>query len=363
MRIHPEEAMSKRCLIQAMLFAIVAAGVVRAQIRRTPEEENTIALFKQARSAVVHLNLTRSQSAEAPGGSSDTVATGFVIDRDGNILTNYHVVEHTNHIDVYLPNGRRAVARLLGTAPLLDLAVLQVDLIEEDGIVPLLFGNSDSLEVGQKVILVGNAMALHNSLTVGVLSAMNRTLAGAAPDLSGSLLQTDAAINPGNSGGPVLDSSGHVIGVALGRSLEGQNLGFAIPINIAKEVVKDLIELGHPYEPSLGLDVIEITPRVAELFGLPARQGILVQDVFEDSPAYAAGLCAGERTVALDDEVYVLGGDVITAINGKRISSFRDLRREFLKSRSQRQFVLTVVRDHQILEVVLTIDPRPSSSK
>jgi S1-C subfamily serine protease len=350
--------MIKRYLIPAVVIAIAAAPVVRTQTRRTPDEENTIALFKQARSAVVHLDLSiRKPGQPEQAISSETVATGFVIDRDGNILTNYHVVEYVDHVDVYLPNGRRTAAQLVGTAPDLDLAVLRVDLRNEDGVHPLPFGNSDNLEVGQKLVLVGNPMALHNSLTVGVLSAVNRTLSGASSDLHGSLLQTDAAINPGNSGGPVLDSNGYVIGIALGRSVEGQNLGFAIPINLAREVLKDLIQTGHPYEPPLGIDVIEITPQLAELFGLPSRVGALVQDVFEDSPAHAAGVRAGNRTIVLGDEIYVVGGDVITAVNGKPISSLLDFRKELVKSRSRRQFALTVLRDGQIVELVLSIDP------
>jgi S1-C subfamily serine protease len=353
--------MTKRQLIQIVVVAMAAAAMIGAQTRRTPDEENTIALFKQARSAVVHLNLSRAQQSEDKQDvSSQTAATGFVIDRDGNVLTNYHVIEDVVHIDVYLPGGRRTAGRLIGTAPSLDLAVLRVDLRDEDGVKPLPLGNSDTLEVGQKLILVGNAMSLHNSLTVGVLSALNRTLPGAAMDLQGSLLQTDAAINPGNSGGPVLDSNGYVVAVALGRSVEGQNLGFAIPINLAKQVLNDVIETGQPYEPPLGLDVIEITPQLAELFGLAARQGVLVQDVFDGSPAHTAGLRAGKRTIVLGNQIYVLGGDVITAINGNRISSFVDLRREFLRARSRQQYVLTVLRSGQSVELVLSINPEHS---
>ena len=348
----------KRYTIQTLMIILAATATIAAQSKRTPDEDNTISIFKQARSAVVHINVSFQENPTYDLRISDgAVGSGFVIDRRGNILTNYHVVEQSNHIEVYLPGGRQALAKLVGTAPTLDLALLQVDLNDKDGVEPLPLGDSDALEVGQKAISVGHPLALHNSLTVGVVSALNRTFPGAPNELQGSLIQTDAAINPGNSGGPLLDSSGYVIGIATARAPESQNLGFAIPINLAKRVLGDLIEMGHPYRPALGIDGVEITPELAALFGLPVHSGFLIQDVFPGSPADLAGLRAGSRAIVLGQNLYVIGGDVVTAINGKEISSRTQIMKVLLESRPGQYLKLTVFREGRIAEVNLPLEP------
>jgi S1-C subfamily serine protease len=241
-------------LAVAALALLVAAVLSGAPGRAEPppllaDEQNTIVVFADASRGVVHVEARSTAESrfekrviEAGTGS------GFVIDSKGRVLTSYHVVEGKNEIDVVLGSGRRLAARLLGTAPQLDLALLELDAAPEE-LFALALGDSRSLQVGQKVLAIGNPFGLHNTLTVGVVSALGRSVRGTSVELEEALIQIDAAINPGNSGGPLLDSGGTVVGVnAIGS--EAQNVGFAIPVHLARRVVADLIEMGHHQAPT-----------------------------------------------------------------------------------------------------------------
>ena len=247
------------------------------------------------------------------------------------------------------------MARIVGTAPTLDLALLGIDLEPDDEIERLAMGDSNTLEVGQKVIAVGHPLSLHNTLTVGVLSAVGRSLPDSPVELQGALLQTDAAINPGSSGGPLLDSSGDVIGIATAMAPGAQNVGFAVPINLAKRVIPDLIKMGHPYRPSLGIEGTEITPELATLFGLDRDTGFLVERVAPGSLAQRAGLRAGRRVVLLHETAYVLGGDIITSMNGQQVSNASHIARILLQSRPGDLLQLTILREGKLQEVALRL--------
>jgi S1-C subfamily serine protease len=264
------------------------------------------------------------------------------------------VIQDKNEIDVILSNGRRLSARLVGTAPRLDIALLQVDASEEE-LLPLPLGNSRALEVGQKVIAIGNPIGLHNTLTVGVVSALQRSLGDTAIELEDAMIQTDAAINPGNSGGPLLNSAGEVIGINTAMVEKAQNVGFAIPIHFVRRVIPDLIEMGHPYRPQLGFSGSEITPSIANLFGLPLEQGFLVEQVLPNSPAAYAGLRAGERIVVFRDKPYVLGGDIITAINGQPVTTPSQIAQTLLESHPGQVLRLSVFRRGQKLEIAIPL--------
>ena len=307
---------------------------------------------------MVHINVSQQESRPLEEKTSDeALGTGFFIDREGHILTNYHVVERSNHISVYLPAGRNTLAQVIGTAPNLDLALLKVDVEESDQIEPLTLGDSDAVEVGQKVVAVGNPFAFHNSLTVGVLSAIGRSIPGSFPELEHSLIQTDAAINPGNSGGPLVNSGGDVIGITEARVPNAQSLGFAIPINLAKYVIPDLISMGHPYRPALGIDGIEITSELADLFGLPLRQGFLIENVVRGSLADRAGIRPGNRTVLLGDNVFVLGGDIVNAVDGKEVSTMHQMTEILLRSRPGQRLRFSIFREGEIQDVTLPLQP------
>jgi S1-C subfamily serine protease len=208
------------------------------------------------------------------------------------------------------------------------------------------------------VLAIGDPFGLHNTLTVGVVSALGRSVPvpGASVELEEALIQIDAAINPGNSGGPLLDSRGTVVGInAIGS--EAQSVGFAVPAHLARRVVADLIEMGHPYRPLLGFGGADVTPPIAVLFGLPVDRGVLVGDVLPRSPAALAGLRAGERVVVSGEEVFVLGGDIITAVNGEPVQGSATVARALLEAHPGDPLRLEVVRDGQRIEVVIPLEP------
>lgn len=292
---------------------LIAAVLVRAQgATLTPDEQNTVTVYRQASRGVVYIMARTTVGSPLDQRPSDAASisngTGFVIDNEGRILTAYHIIEDRDEITVAL-GTRQAIARVVGTAPQLDIALLQIE-VPKDELFPLALGTSQDLAVGQKVMAIGNAAGLNNSLTVGVVSAVKRSLDGAAVELEDSFIQTDAAINPGNSGGPLLNSMGQAVGINDAILKNAQNMGFAIPIDLAKSVLPDLIEMGHPYKPMLGFSGSEVTSSTAELFGLPVKRGFLIEEVLP-----------GSRIVTISDRPFVLGGDIIVAVNGEPFAS------------------------------------------
>lgn len=319
------------------------------------DETNTIQVFKQASPGVVHINARLTVSSPFESRSvEESTGTGFLIDKQGRIITAFHVVKDKDEIAITLTNRKRFDARLVGTAPQLDIALLQIDAPPED-LFPLSLGSSESLQVGQKVLAIGNALGLHNTLSVGVISAVRRTMDESALELADAVIQTDAAINPGNSGGPLLDSSGEVIGINDAIIRGAQNLGFAIPIDLARSVVPDLIEMGHAYRPMLGFSGSEITPGVAKLFGLPIEHGFLVEEVLPSSPAAIAGLRSGKRVVIVGQKPYTIGGDIIVAINGNAVNSSSDIAKALLHARPGEFLKLRLYRQGKTLEVTMPL--------
>ena len=339
-------------LASAALFLGAQSG--EAQTIPKPllsDEMNTIQIFRQTSAGVVQIDarLTVSSPFETRP-AEESAGTGFVIDKDGRILTAFHVVKDKDEIAVTLSNHKRYNARLVGTAPQLDIALLQIDASPKD-LVALPLGSSEGLQVGQKVLAIGNAVGLQNTLSVGVISAVQRTMDDSALELSRAVIQTDAAINPGNSGGPLLNSSGEVIGINDAIIRGAQNLGFAIPIDLAHAVIPDLIEMGHAYHPTLGFSGTEITPEVATLFGIPIEHGFMVEEVLPNSPAAVAGLQAGKRVVVVGQKFYTLGGDIIVAINDEPVTSPADIAKLLLHGRPGGILKLRLYRQGQTLEI------------
>lgn len=339
--------------LAGLLLTLPAAGQEAAL---TGDERNTIDVFERASKGVVHIEVRATQESmfakqvrEAGAGS------GFLIDRDGRILTAFHVISGMNQIDVSLSSGRRVSARLIGTAPSLDIALLQVE-APPDELFPLPLGDSRMLRVGQKVLAIGNPIGLHNTLTTGIISALRRSVEGAPVEMQDALIQTDAAINPGNSGGPLLNSQGEVIGINNAIIANAQNVGFAVPIHFARQILADLMEMGHPYRPQLGFSGSEITPSIAKLFGLPLERGFLVEEVLPHSPAALAGLRAGGRIVIVGDRPYTLGGDIITAINGQQVQSPSQVAQVLLASRPGQILRLVVYRQGREIEISILLE-------
>jgi S1-C subfamily serine protease len=258
------------------------------------------------------------------------LGSGFVIDKEGHIVTNYHVVAHAQSIRVSFSNNDSMDAKVVGADPSTDVAVLKVD-AKSRALTPLQLGNSDAVRVGDAVVALGNPFGLDRTVTAGIVSALQRRIQSPNSQPISHIIQTDAAINPGNSGGPLLDAEGRVIGVnaaiSTGNTGERGNvgIGFAIPINTVKDVAAQLIRSGKVEHAFLGVDVKGITPQFAQLFKLPVDHGLLVQRVYSGSAAAKAGLRAGTQDVVVAGESYVVGGDIIVSADGNRLFSFSRL--------------------------------------
>ncbi|MCG6534231.1 MAG: DegQ family serine endoprotease [Syntrophales bacterium LBB04] len=239
------------------------------------------------------------------GFQQKSLGSGFIIDREGYIVTNNHVVENADEIKVKLANGKEFEAKVVGRDPKTDLALIKIK--GSTDLHPLTMGNSDDLKVGSWVVAVGSPFGLEQTVTAGIVSAKGRTI-GAGP--YDNFIQTDASINPGNSGGPLINTKGEVIGINTAIVASGQGIGFAIPANMAKDVVPQLKDKGKVTRGWLGVAIQEVTPELAQSFGLKEKQGALVAEVFKGSPAERAGI---EQ------------GDVIVEFGGKQIKESKDL--------------------------------------
>jgi S1-C subfamily serine protease len=260
-----------------------------------------------------------------------TLGSGFVLDKTGYILTNFHVIQRAQSIRVSFSNSDSLVARVVGTDPSTDVAVLKVD-AKSRALKPLPLANSDSVRVGDAVVALGNPFGFSRTVTAGIISALQRRIQSPNAQTIDHVIQTDAAINPGNSGGPLLNSEGKVIGVnaaiSTGNTGEEGNvgIGFAIPINTVRDVAAQLIKTGKVEHPFLGVVVRGITPQFARLFGLPVQHGLLVEKVYPGTAAAKAGLRAGSTDVIVSGESYMVGGDVIMSIDGIPVDSETRLR-------------------------------------
>jgi S1-C subfamily serine protease len=291
--------------------------------------------------------------------------SGFVVDKEGYVVTNDHVAEAAGDLLVTLADERTVPADLIGTDAGSDLAVLKIDVPPEE-LTAVQYGESSSLRVGQRAIAIGNPFGLQRTVTTGVISSLGRTLPRDDSDFQiAELIQTDAAINPGNSGGPLLDSQGRVIGINTAiRSLTGVNsgVGFAIPVDIIKRVVPELISEGRYQHPWVGVSGITISPEIVEAMNLPVEKGVLVWTVEPGSPALKAGLRGGEREVIVSGRSMLAGGDILISINDTEVNDFDDLV-NYLASytRVGDRVVLTVVRGGEEIGLELTLEERPGN--
>lgn len=308
----------------------VKAAAAQTAIDYTPDETINIRVYKEVSPGVV--NITSRvveydfflQAVMREGGSG----SGSIIDKQGNIVTNYHVIAEAEQLEVTLPDQSKWKATVRGADPLNDLAVIKINAPTEK-LHPVRFGDSTKLMVGQKALAIGNPFQLHNTLTIGIISSLGRTIKDGQGNQYNDIMQTDAGLNPGNSGGPLLNSAGEMIGVnTLIFSPSGANagLGFAIPVSKVKRIVNDLLKYGQVRRPYFGLSsAYNITPDIAELFELPVKQGILIVQVVPGSPAYQAGIRGGRQRVRVGNRVVYLGGDILVSVDGRKIESYDTL--------------------------------------
>jgi len=330
------------------------------------EDAMLINLYQRTNPGVVYIEvLVGEGETNIPLGSG----SGFVIDTEGHIITNNHVVEEANLIRVIFSDGSVADdAQVLGRDPYSDLAVVFVD-VSPERLVPLELGDSSTLQVGQRVIAIGNPFGLEGTMTVGIISALGRTLPAQVIQNAGfrnpEIIQTDAAINPGNSGGPLLNTRGQVIGINTAiRSATGTNsgIGFAVPVNSVKHIVPHLIEEGTYHYPYLGI-TSDNRFTVAELagpLGLPVTNGALISEVQPETAALRAGLRGGDHEVEIMGATIMAGGDIIVAIDGYELRDFDDLIAYLVRETEVGQeVVLTVIRDRAELEIPVILGERP----
>ena len=296
------------------------------------DEKNNAEVYKALSPSVVNITSTTYVEDWFNVYPQKGTGSGSILDTEGNILTNYHVVQDAQELDVALDNGKHYKARRVGVDPDNDLAVIRITAPTAD-LKPIVLGESKDLFVGQKVLAIGNPFGFDHTLTTGIVSGLARPLRS---EFTGKLIengvvQTDAAINPGNSGGPLLDSRGRMIGIntmIYSPSGASAGIGFAVPVDTARRVISDIVAYGYVRRPKLGLvGVIEVDNQIAEALELPVQQGLMVSQVYPGSAADRAGMRGGKQPVRYRGRIAYIGGDIITKIDGQPVRSTDDLDR------------------------------------
>jgi S1-C subfamily serine protease len=317
-------------------------------------EEENVRIYKQASPAVANI-VTRAVQYDFFFNAVpvEGAGSGFVIDTDGHILTNYHVVHGAQTIEVILGDQSHYKAKYIGADTRNDIALIQID-PRGHKLVPLKLGDSRNLLVGQRVLAIGNPFGFQSTLTTGVVSSLGRTVQTSDSTFIDEAIQTDAAINTGNSGGPLLDSHGEVIGInsaIYAPTGTTAGIGFAIPINTARRVAEDLITKGRVSRATLGAEGRAIWPGLADALGLSVKQGILIERVEPGGPAAQAGLRGGDRIVLAGLQQLRIGGDIVVAINGKPVTSQTDLNLLLNREWPGETVTLTVVRNGKKMDI------------
>jgi S1-C subfamily serine protease len=333
-------------------------------------------IYKRTSPGVVEVTSTSVVRAPAnpffqlPSQTEQSLGSGFVIDRQGHIVTNYHVISGASSIRVTFSNDVTRPAKVVGTDKSTDIAVLKVS-VSPDALVPLSFGNSAAMEVGDEVLAIGNPFGLDRSATAGIVSAVYSPSAPINPLTSpnnfpiDNVIQTDAAINHGNSGGPLLNTLGQVIGVntAIDTGGTGQGnvgIGFAVPSDTVKQVVAQLIKSGKAAHPFLGVRIQPVTAELARLFRLPVKDGLLVTSVTPGTGAAKAGIKGGKTEVTVSGQSYSVGGDIIVAADGKSVDgTASSLEAIIAAHKPGDKITLELYRGDKKMTVTVTLGNRP----
>ena len=321
-------------------------------------------IYERAAPGVVQINSQTGVSSVS--GDGQALGSGFVVDKAGHIVTNFHVVQGADKIRVGFSNRDTVEARLIGSDPSTDLAILRVN-VDASALTPLPLGDSDRVEVGDSVVAIGNPFGLDRTATAGIVSALQRLIRSPDPQFSiDHVIQTDAPINKGNSGGPLLNERGEVIGVNTqietgGISTGNVGIGFAVPAKTVKTVVAQILRTGRVEHPYLGITGKPITPDVVQSYRLPVEAGVLVELVTNGSGADKAGVQAGDTEVVVAGETYILGGDIVVAADGQKVSSIEDLRDAIAAHMPGEKIKLQIFRDGERTSVTVTLGRRPAS--
>jgi putative serine protease PepD len=332
----------------------------------TDDESINVRVYRQASPAVANI-LTKATEYDffMDPVPVEGAGSGFVIDPKGYILTNNHVVEGAQTIEVVLGDQSRYPAKVVGADPRNDVALIKIE-PKSKPLVALTLGDSSAIQVGQKVLAIGNPFGFQSTLTTGVVSAIGRTVQTSQTTFIDEAIQTDAAINRGNSGGPLINSHGEVIGINSAiytPTGTTAGIGFAIPINTAKRIAHDLIADGRVHQAFLGVETISVGGGLAEALDLPVQDGLLVQTVTRGGPAAQSGVHGGDRIAQAGMRRFYIGGDVITAIDGQKVSTQLDVNLALNKKRPGDSVTVTVYRGGKKLDIPVKLGEREAISK
>ena len=328
----------------------------------TEDEKNNIAVYERAADGVVNITSTAVQmdfffNVFPTQGSG----SGAILDAKGNILTNHHVVANAQKLEVALADGSRWPAKLIGSDPDNDLAVIKIDAPREKlKVIPM--GDSKNLRIGQKVLAIGNPFGFERTLTTGVISSLGRTIRSEVGTLIEDVIQTDAAINPGNSGGPLLNSEGEIIGInsaIISPSGGNVGIGFAIPVNTAKRLIPELISKGYVTYPWIGATIQTLIPEVARYLKLKIERGALIAEVVKGGPADKAGLKGGSQRVQVGNMIVLVGGDIVVKADDQEIKTNEELIRYVREKKIGNSVTFKVYRKDKYEDVKITLGERP----
>lgn len=347
--------------VEALPLESSASAVSRRDVGLTDEETINVRIYRQAAPAVANV-LTKATEYDffMDPVPVEGAGSGFVIDPDGYILTNNHVVQDAQSIEVVLGDKSRYPAKFIGADPRNDVAMIKVD-TKGKKLIALPLGDSDALQVGQKVIAIGNPFGFASTLTTGVVSALGRTVQTSQTTYIDEAIQTDAAINRGNSGGPLINSRGEVIGINSAiytPSGTTAGIGFAIPINTAKSIAHDLQTEGRVHRAYLGVETIPISGWLGGALDLPVKDGLLVEQATKGGPAAAAGIRGGDRVAQAGMRRIMIGGDVIVAIDGKPVANQFDVNIFLNHKRPGDSSTVTVYRGGKKLDIQVKLGER-----
>jgi S1-C subfamily serine protease len=292
------------------------------------------------------------------------LGSGFVIDKSGHIVTNAHVVQGADAVEVSFSNGEEMDATIVGDDPSTDIALLKVE-ADSRALQPLSLGNSDTLRVGDEVVAIGNPLGLERTMTAGIVSALGRVIEAPNQFSIDEVIQTDAPINSGNSGGPLLNAAGRVVGVntqiVTGGGTGNIGIGFAVPINTVRDVAAQLIEDGTVEHAYLGVGTQEIDDDIAKLLSLPVKRGLLISRVEEGSPAERAALRGGTEQVLVEGTTWIIGGDIIVEADGTEVGSHEQLLDVIDEKDPGEKMTLRIYRDGEPQTVEVELGRRPDS--
>jgi serine protease Do len=355
--------MTLRTPTQALTMALLTFSLVTVPHLATAHQmimESGVVtqVYKKVAPVIVLINATRAEPPIGSDASVQSVGSGIVLNATGMVLTNNHVIEGATKIMVMMSKGVKVEAQVVGNDPMTDLALLRVALPKGHYAVAE-FGDSDRLEIGQPVLTIGHPFGLDSTLTTGVISGF---LPSPEPTRQPQrLIQTSAAINPGNSGGPLLDLAGHIIGVNAAMLAGAQNVGFAIPSNTVKSVVQEIQSYGRVIRPWLGIGGQLITRDLIQLLALPLAKGIVVSGIAKGSPAEKAGLRSGQTDISVNGERWLLGGDIVVAINAHPVTTAEEFAAAIKDLEVGDQATLRFMRQGTLRTTVLTIEERPQN--